>query len=54
MKAMGGSVGSAATDKMMGVPGARMGSTLGLANQKLRYSQGGGGRPNNKPMDDGK
>ena len=41
MRAMGGSVTSAAADKLMGIPGARMGSTLGLANQKLRDSQQG-------------
>lgn len=54
MRAMGGSVSSAATDKAMGIPGARLGSTLGLANQKLRDSQDSGGRSNSKPMDDGK
>ncbi|GGA64441.1 P-type conjugative transfer protein TrbL [Pelagibacterium lentulum] len=42
MRAMGGSVGSAATDKLMGIPGAKMGSTLGLANQKLRDQRSGG------------
>jgi type IV secretion system protein TrbL len=54
MRAMGGSVALAAADKAMGIPGARMGSTLGLANQKLRDSQSGGGKSNSKPMDDGK
>lgn len=42
MRAMGGSVGGAATDKLMGIPGAKMGSTLGLANQKLRDQRSGG------------
>jgi type IV secretion system protein TrbL len=54
MKAMGGSVGGAAADKLMGIPGARMGSTLGLANQKLRDSQQGRGGNSNRMMDDGK
>lgn len=52
MKAFG-SVPSAAADKAMGIPGARMGSILGLANQKIRDSQSGG-KSNSKPMDDGK
>ena len=48
IKAMGGAVGGAAKDKLMGIPGARMGSTLGLANQKLRDSQSRGGKSGNK------
>lgn len=52
MKAFG-SVPSAAADKLMGIPGARMGSTLGLANQKIRDSQSGGGK-SSILMDDGK
>ncbi|MAN77419.1 MAG: P-type conjugative transfer protein TrbL [Rhizobiales bacterium] len=48
------SVSSAGADKLMGIPGARMGSTLGLANQKLRDSQQGRGGNTNRMMDDGK
>lgn len=54
LKAMGGAVGSAAADKTMGIPGARMGSTLGLANQKLRDGQNGRASSGTKLMDDGK
>lgn len=34
--AVAGSIASAASEKMVGYPGARTGTTLGLANQKLR------------------
>jgi type IV secretion system protein TrbL len=54
MSAMAGSLGSAANDRLMGIPGAHMGSTLGLANQKLRDSQHGRSGSSNKLMDDGK
>lgn len=54
MRAMFGSVASAAGDKLMGIPGARMGTTLGLANQKLRDRRGGAGHFGSKMMDDGK
>jgi type IV secretion system protein TrbL len=53
LKAAGGAVGSAATDKLMGIPGAKMGSTLGLANDKLRQgtNPGTSSRSSNKKMD---
>lgn len=39
LSAVSGSLASAAGDKMVGLPGARSGTTLGLANQKLRDAQ---------------
>lgn len=47
LKAAGGAVGSAATDKLIGIPGAHMGSTLGLANEKLRQGSNLGTRSRN-------
>lgn len=53
LKAAGGAVGSAATDKLMGIPGAKMGSTLGLANEKLRQGNNSGtsSRSSNRKVD---
>lgn len=53
LKAAGGAVGSAATDKLMGIPGAKMGSTLGLANEKLRQGNNPGtsSTSSNRKMD---
>lgn len=53
LKAASGAVGSAATDKLMGIPGAKMGSTLGLANEKLRQGNNPGisSRSSNRKMD---
>ncbi|WP_404406901.1 P-type conjugative transfer protein TrbL [Pelagibacterium halotolerans] len=51
LRAASGAVGSAAADKLMGIPGAKMGSTLGLANEKLRQRSGGGSSSNTKKMD---